>query len=136
MKREIEKLIVKAFFRKKIQPRILYELFSQKKRDHAMDRLNHRYMEMLRQEFMIELPKPNSDPKEIARILRKYGAGDICYSIVWSEMDGRVLPLESTLDKVVGNGSAVIVSCIHGKIAYFEAEQEYGPPPRYILKRD
>jgi hypothetical protein len=29
-----------------------------------------------------------------------------------------------------------IVSCIPGKLAYFEAEQENGPPPRFILKRN
>jgi hypothetical protein len=135
MEKETEELVVKAFFKKSVQPRILYELFSQKKRRNAIDKLNHRYMEMLRKEFMIEIPKPNSDPEEIARLLRKYGAGDTCYSIIWSDIDGMVLSLDNALDKVVGDG-AVIVSCIHGKLAYFEAEQGYGPPPRFILKRD
>ncbi|MDF2791741.1 MAG: hypothetical protein K0S80_4843, partial [Neobacillus sp.] len=30
MEKEIEKLVVKAFFKKSVQPRILFELFSQK----------------------------------------------------------------------------------------------------------
>ena len=42
----------------------------------------------------------------------------------------------TALEKAVRYGMSSIVSCIPGELAYFEAAQEYGPPPRFILKRD
>jgi len=46
------------------------------------------------------------------------------------------MPLLSALENVVGLGMPSIISCIPGKLAYFKSEQGYGPPPRYILKRE
>lgn len=136
MDKELEEIIVKSFFNKRIQQRVLFELFSPKKRHDALSRLCHNYMETLRNEFLIEIPKPNSDPEEIAQLLEKYGATKSCYSISWSDsIDGKDLPLSTALNEAVGYGMPSIVSCIPGELSYFEAEQSYGPPPRFILKR-
>jgi hypothetical protein len=135
MDEELEKKIVSAFVSRRIRKRMLFELFS-KRRRHAISRLDDRYLETLCSEFMIEIPRPNSDPEEIEKILRKHGAGDWCYSISWKEgIDGKVLPLGTALSIAVGSGFSSIVSCIPGKLAYFESEQGFGPPPRYLLKR-
>lgn len=45
------------------------------------------------------------------------------------------MALTSALEVAVGEGFPSIVSCISGKLAYFEAEQVYDSPPRFILKR-
>jgi hypothetical protein len=45
------------------------------------------------------------------------------------------MSLTSALKVAVGEGFPSIISCIPGKLAYFEAEQGYGPPPRFMLKR-
>jgi hypothetical protein len=75
--------------------------------------------------------------KDIQSLLISYGAEKTCYVISWDqEIDGKYLPLETVLKRVVGLGMPSIVSCIPGKLAYFEAEQSFGPPPRYILKRE
>lgn len=80
---------------------------------------------------MIEIPKPNSNYKDIHSLLTSYGAGETCYVISWDqEIDGKYLPLVMVLDRVVGQGMPSLVSCIPGKLAYFEAEQSFGPPPR------
>ncbi len=137
MNKKVEEILIKSFITKRIQDRVLFELFSKKKRLDALQRLNHNYLETLRNEFLIDIPKPNSNPDEIARILKKHGAGEFCYSISWSEtIDGKELPLVTALEKAVGLGMPSIISCIPGKLAYFEAEQEVGSPPRFILKRD
>jgi hypothetical protein len=137
MDKELEDIIVKSFFTKRIQQRVLFELFSAKKRMNAMNRLNHNYSTTLREEFMIEIPKPNSNLKEIEKLLKKYGAGNDCYAMSWNDsIDGRHMSLTSALEVAVGEGFPSIISCIPGKLAYFEAEQSYGPPPRYILKRN
>lgn len=86
---------------------------------------------------MIKIPTPNSDYQEMASLLKKQGATDECYVISWNEeIDGKKLPLNEALKKVVGYGMPSIVSCIEGKLAYFEAEQVAGSPPRFLLKRE
>lgn len=132
---EIEKKIVKSFFTKRLQERVLFELSSAKKRKDALSRLCHTYRITLREEYMIEIPKPNSDPEQIAKLMKQNGAGDLCYSISWDEDDGKELPLLKALEISVGMGMPSIISCIPNKLAYFEAEQEVLPSPRFILKR-
>lgn len=136
MDKELEEIIVKSFINKRIQQRVLFELFSPKKRDNVMNMLCHNYSDTLRKEFMIEIPKPNSDPNEIAKLMKKQGASNDCYAMSWNHsIDGKHMSLSSALEVAVGEGFPSLISCIPGKLAYFEAEQEYGPPPRFILKR-
>ena len=40
--------------------------------------------------------------------------------------------LRAALEKTVGTGSGTIISCIAGKLAYFEGEEQN---QRYILER-
>jgi len=135
MQKKIEQTIVKAFFQKRVQDRMLYELASETKRDTAIGRLAHGFENVLKTELMIEIKKPNSDPAALLNLLKKHGAGDSCYVIAWNPaLDSKVLPLQVALETVVGNGQPVLISCLHGKLSYFEAEQEIGPPPRFILK--
>jgi hypothetical protein len=113
-----------------------YDFSRLKRRQDALHRLNHGYKKILREKYMIELPKPNSDPTAIDKLLKKHGAGNTCYVISFNEdIDGKELPLLTALEQAVGYGFPSIVSCIPNKLAYFEAEQVYGAPPRYILKR-
>lgn len=135
MKKEMEELIVKSFFEKNVQERVLHELFTPKKRDHALNWLCHEYQRMLKGKYMTEIPPPNSDPDDIYELLMKNGAEKMCYSLSYSEkVDGKELPLQEALEHAVGFGFPSIISCIPGELAYFEAEQAYGSPPRFILK--
>jgi hypothetical protein len=134
--KEIEKIIVKAFFTKRLQDRVMFEMSSAKKRKDALSRLCHSYRITLREEYMFDIPKPNSDPEAIAKLLKQNGAGDSCYVISWDEeIDGKVQPLLTALEHAVGMGMPSIISCIPDKLAYFEAEQEVLPSPRFLLKR-
>lgn len=136
MNKELEEKVVKSFFTKRIQERVMFELFSSKKRDDALHRLNHTYTKTLKEEYMIEIPKPNSCADDIAKLLKQHGAGKQCYAISFNEdIDGKDLPLLTALEHAVGYGFPSLIVCIPDKLAYFEAEQVSGPPPRYILKR-
>lgn len=75
MNKEIEEKIVKTFFVKRIQQRVLFELSSPRKRYDAFGRRN----DLMRKELMFEIPTPNSDPEEIEKLLKKQGAGNMCY---------------------------------------------------------
>ena len=74
---------------------------------------------------MFEIPKPNSDPEEIKKLLKKQGAGDTCYVITQleSDFDGKELPLFKALEDLIGTRAPFIISCIPGKLAYFQDEQ-------------
>lgn len=136
MKKEVEQLIIKSFFEKAFQERVLHELFSPEKRDHALNRLCHQYRKMLREKYMFEIPLPNSDPKDIYELLKRNGAEKMCYSLSYNaSIDGKELPLYEALKHAVGFGMPTIISCINGELAYFEAEQGFGSPPRFFLKR-
>ncbi|MBT2717477.1 hypothetical protein [Bacillus sp. ISL-57] len=84
MDKEQEKRIVKRFFAKRIQDRVIFELSSEKKRVEALNRLCHDYGKTLLPEYMIEIPTPNSDYQEIATLLKKQGAPNECYVISWN----------------------------------------------------
>ena len=136
MEKDMEELIVKSFFDKQVQERVLHELFTPKKRNHALNRLCHQYTKMLKEKYMIEIPPPNSNPTYIYDLLMMNGAGKMCYSLSYNaEIDGKELPLLETLEHAVGFGFPSIISCVPGELAYFEAEQGFGSPPRYLLMR-
>ena len=128
MNKEIEEIIVKKFFVKRIQQRVLFELSSSQKRSDVLGRLN-----ILRTEFMFQIPKPNSDPAEIEKLLKKHGAGDLCY-VMQSHFDGEELPLTKALEELIWYRGQFIISCVPGKLAYFQDEHSIGPPQRFILK--
>jgi hypothetical protein len=86
---------------------------------------------------VVEIRKPNSNPIEIETLLKSYGAGKPCYAISWIEgINGKKVSLHTVLEHAVGLGLPSFISCISGKVVYFEAEQMLGAPPGFILKRE
>ncbi|URZ05991.1 hypothetical protein [Clostridium felsineum] len=129
---EIE--IVKTFFNKHYQERIIYELTSKKKRINAISRLCHNFKEVLKIDYMIEINCV--DYKEVLEQIKKYSGANTCYVISYNkEIDGLYMKLDDALRNIVGFGMPSLVVCnIPNKLAYFEAEQVNGAPPRYILE--
>lgn len=116
MNKEIEEMIVKSFFNKNKQQRVLFELFSPQKRRDALWRLNHNYSVTLRKEFMTPIPKSNLDRQEIQKLLIEQGAGDICYVIsINEEIDGKEMDLKTAIDQVFSYGLSSIIYCKNGK---------------------
>jgi hypothetical protein len=81
MNKELESIIVKTFFEKRVQERILFELCSAKKRKDALSRLSHNYKQTLNEKYMIEISKPNSSYLDIEALLKKNRANENCYVI-------------------------------------------------------
>ena len=70
---------------------------------------------------------------EIEAKLRAMGAPERCHVLSESaELDGQTPTLEAALEAVVGRGMGALISCIPGRLGYFESE-EVGE--RYILER-
>lgn len=78
------------------------------------------------------IPPSKQNPKEIQRILAAKGAFGLCYLITeHPELDGRDLPISDALEAVVGRGMGAILSCIPGRLAFMETEDE-----RFILEKE
>jgi len=61
----------------------------------------------------------------ISRLLRSRGAGQTCWAISEDpNLDARELDLDCALAEVVGRGMGTILSCIPGRLAFFEGETE------------
>jgi len=133
----IEESFVQAFVRSERRDRALFELGSPKRRGDFFNKLSHRFTSILDERFMKAIPAPNSCADDICKLLKAEGAPKTCYVMSSaSNVGSQEVPLAEALLKVVGMGLPSIVSCIPGKLAYFEAEQEAGAPPRFILKRN
>ncbi len=128
-----EKLFIESFVKKNKRDRSLFELNSKKKRGNFFNKLCHRYDEIIDSRYMEKIQTSSSI--DIFNLLKKEGAKKDCYILSYlEELDGHRMPLSDALKECVGRGMPSIVSCIPGKLAYFEAEQEAGPPPRFILR--
>lgn len=131
----IEIKFVKTFILKNKRERSIYELKSKKKRRDFFSKLCHRYNEIIDPRFMIKIEPPNSSSMDIFQVLRKEGAGENSYLMSFlDELDGKKMSLSEALENCVGIGMPSIVICTPEKLAYFEAEQEAGSPPRFLLK--
>jgi hypothetical protein len=79
-----------------------------------------------------ELPKGVHTPAEIAALLRARGAPAECVLLAEDvALDGRRLPLGDALAAVIGRGMGTFISCVPGRLAFYEGE---GPGVRYLLE--
>jgi len=78
------------------------------------------------------IPASKQNPKEICRILAAKGAFGYCYLITeHPELDGKDLPLSDALEQIVGRGMGAILSCIPGRLAFMETEDD-----RFLLEKE
>jgi hypothetical protein len=126
-----EEDFVRAFIVPEKQERYLALLSSPKRRHGFLDRLNHNAD--YDAQFASHVPPSQQSAAAIERLLRQRGAPDICHTISsHAAWDGRDLPLREALDLIVGFSMGSVLSCIPGRLAYYEAE-DLGA--RYIFQR-
>jgi len=124
-----EEELVKAFILPVRQERYLEFLKTPKNRTKFVDQLAH--FKHLNPQFAISIPGNQQNPASLLRLLSAKGAGLNCWVISEnSETDGREMDLEAALKETVGMQMGTFLSCVPGKLAYFEDEEK-----RYILQR-
>jgi hypothetical protein len=103
----------------------------------ADPRLHHEFTRQLAHfrdfdpKYRVEIPGGKSSVEYIAKELKKRHSPDIVLAISEnSKVDQQDLPLQEALSKTVGLGMGTVLSCIPGRLAYVETEDE-----RYILER-
>ena len=83
--------------------------------------------------FARQVPAADQNAESVERILKSKGASDNCYLFsAESAFDEREMKLLDALQEVVGSGSGTFVSCIPGKLGYFEFEDT---KERCVLER-
>jgi hypothetical protein len=72
----------------------------------------------------VALPRDaQSSATTVAQFLEARGAPSSCYVLSeWGDYDGRVLPLADATGAIVGRGMGTVLSCIPGRLAYYESE--------------
>lgn len=126
-----ETALIRAFVVPQRRDRLLSFLQSPKTRDKLRRALPHFRALDLRYSYLV--PRAEQNPPSIEALLRKKGAPDMCHLVSESpDLDGRDMPLAEALNAVIGSSMGTFVSCIPGRLAYFEFE-DVGE--RYLLER-
>jgi hypothetical protein len=124
-----EEAVVKAFISPSRQERYLGFLKKPKLRSKFTGQLAH--FNALDPRFVRSIPADQQTSSSVAKLLRLKGAGDECWVISENrELDSRNMNLETALQAVVGYGLGTFLSCLPGRLAYFESEDS-----RCILER-
>lgn len=117
-----EEALIRAFFLPDRQQRYLEILAKPKRRRDITREFDH--FKHLDPRRIVCIPPHKQHAADIFRILKEKGAPETCYGFSdWPEVDGKVLPLLDALEKVVGVGMGTFLSCIPGRLAFFEGEQ-------------
>ena len=130
--RHHEEALIGAFVQSQRRERLLLLLGGKKGRDKFRRMLAHpRYLD---ERFARPIPANEHSPSAIAQRLRTQGAPERCYVISEiTELDGQWMPLHDALAQSVGRGMGTFISCVPGRLAYFEAEDA---GERYVLQRN
>jgi hypothetical protein len=103
---------------------------SNKGRRKLLDGLNH--PKDLDMRCVCSLQPNAQTVNQIEVLLKSKGAFERCHIISSDpDLDGSEMLLHDALEQTLGKGSGTIISCISGKLAYFEGEEQN---ERYILE--
>ena len=126
-----EEQFARAFVVPEKRARYLSLLESQRGRKKLLDGLNHCHD--LDPRFAKLIPSNQQSEESIENLLRQKGAPDKCHVMSDNpDIDNREMALSDALSKTVALDAGTLISCIPGRLAYFEME---GFDERYILER-
>ena len=127
-----EQAFVESFMQRDRQERILLCLSNRKKRGKFVSELAHHGTYFLAPECLRSIKPSQQHPDSIFVILRGLGAPDTCHLISEStNFDGKEMELLAALKQIVGYGMGTVISCLPGRLGYFEGESR----ERYILQK-
>ncbi len=134
IKNDHECALINAFILRERKERLLYLVGSPNRRKKFIDELGH--FRWFDPRFATKA-KWTAEPKlglwerhidgitNILKLLRSKGAEESCWIISQiTEVDGREMEPGAALERVVGSGTGSILSCVPGRLAYFEGEDE------------
>jgi hypothetical protein len=126
-----EPAFVESFVQHTRRERALLCLANPKKRRKFVQEFAHHGTYILMPECLRSIKPSQQNPDSIREILRNLGAPDTCHVISEGSLDGEETDLLSALNEVVGRGMGTVISCLPGRLGYFEGELR----ERYILQK-
>jgi hypothetical protein len=124
-----EQELIRAFFVPQKRERYL-ELFTKpRRRKQILTELSH--FKDVDPRWIVPTPSRYHHAADLVRILKEKGAPDTCWVISEEgDLDGKELLLSKVLQEILGRGMGTFLSCLPGRLAYFESEDG-----RWILER-
>lgn len=118
-----EEQFVNAFLPPDRRERFLDALANPKRREVFHRHLHHPKDGFLIAKHILAIKPSEQYAGFVAEHLRKLGAPQECW-VFGNRLDGRQMLLEAALDALIGGRSGTIASCIPGKLAFFESEED------------
>ena len=127
-----EQEFVESFVHSARQERVRLGLANPKKRRKFVEEFAHHGTYILAPECLRSIKPSETNPDSICAILRSLGAPDTCYLLSEGKnLDGTEMPLLTALKEVVGGGMGTVISCLPGRLGFFEGEVR----ERFILQK-
>lgn len=120
---DAEIAFIDTFVLKQRRERLRFLALNPRRRKQFVREFAH--FKWLDQRYVRTLAPGAQNPETIAKLLRRKGAPDVCPIVSEdSRLDRKTLPLLAALEEVVGYGMGTFISCIPGKLGYFEDEDQ------------
>lgn len=117
-----EEATIRAFLLPAKRARFMALLKQPKQRPKLRNALAHFHFFDAR--FIREIPPSRQTLPLIVATLRSLGASNRCHLISEdTRFDGRDMDLDEALSNIIGQGFGTLLSCIPGRLAYFEGEE-------------
>lgn len=125
-----EEEFIKRFVISERRRRYLSLLEARKGRKKLVEALDH--FDDLDTRYAKLVPANAQTINQIEVMLKRKGALEHCHVMSSNtDIDNQEMRLHDALEETVGRGAGTVISCIPGKLAYFEGEE---PNRRYILE--
>jgi hypothetical protein len=132
-KRAVNKLAERSFVEAFVSPPRRSRYLSILETDRGRDKLRRHLAHFPDLDPRFARPVKSGSSEAIAALLRQRGAPSSCYVLSEDDaIDAQELGLEAALEAILGRGWGTILSCLPGKLAYYEGED---PGERYLLER-
>ncbi|MBV9217675.1 MAG: hypothetical protein JO053_16015 [Acidobacteria bacterium] len=117
---EHEKMFVRSFVTSSKRERYLEQFGSEKGRRKLTAALDH--FADLDVRWTKAIPSDLQTPQAISELLLSKGAPLDCFVLSSNaDLDGKEIKLKDALDQTVGYGAGTYISCVPGKLGYFES---------------
>jgi hypothetical protein len=122
---------ISSFASSSAKRRLLSLLETKNGRRRILDELDH--VNWLDSQSAWLVPSNRQTIGELERLLVERGAPEMCRVISTDPaLNDRTLHLREALIDIVGGGRGAVVTCVSGRLAYYESEE---PQERYICAR-
>ena len=127
-----EQQFVEFFVQRTRRDRVRLGFANPRKRRKFVREFAHHGTYILAPECLRSIKPSQTNPDSMREILRSLGAPDTCCRLSEdSNLDGVEMPLLSALKTLVGGSMGTVISCLPGRLGYFEGEVR----ERFILQR-